>query len=1077
MRYKGYLSDVSPFSPEPRLAASLVPPPEAGQLVTVRRRQWVVKDVARSTLEPDPLRTDTRGPQHLVKLTSVEEDGLGDELQVIWEIEAGARVFENENLPDPRNGFDDPRHADAFLDAVLWGAVASADVRALQAPFRSGITIEDYQLDPVVRALQMPRVNLLVADDVGLGKTIEAGLVAQELVLRQRVRSILIVVPASLQIKWRDEMREKFGMEFRIIDTAYMRELRRRRGIHVNPWTHYRYLITSIDWIKREKPLRMLRDCLPAPGEPVYPRKFDLLICDEAHNFAPSGSGKYAVDSQRTNAIRTLAPHFEHKLFLSATPHNGYPESFSALLELLDDQRFARAVQPDPKQLDAVMVRRLKSEMKNFDGEPVFPPRIIEPIEVAWSSAERGAWAKLQEYGKLRQSGDQDSSGRMATEFVLKMLKKRMFSSPAAFARTLEKHRKTLHGIKETKRTRRRPAPGILRRQLERVDEERADDENWEVGNEEAVDTATALFDDLSEREKKLLRELEDWAEQAKARPDSKCKRLVQWLEETLRPDGQWNDERVIIFTEYRATQMWLETRLSTEGFTSNDRLETIYGGMDPDDRERIKAAFQEDPRKSPVRILLATDAASEGIDLQNWCHRIIHWEIPWNPNRLEQRNGRVDRHGQRKNPRIYHFAGEGWNKDRTDFMGRGKDLEADLEFLWVAAHKVDRIREDLGGKVGPVLATQVEEAMLGRRTRLDTSGAEKESEAVRRMFKFERDLKARIGELHDRLAQSRKDLDISPVTVRRVVETALALAGKPPLEEAELEGVWPDSAGKRSESPVFRMPRLAGSWSKCQVGLEHPYTGEPRPITFDHDVAAATDDVVLIHLNHPLAEMCQSLLRREVWASEGRLIHRVSVRVVPDEAVDEPIVVAHARLLVLGALDQRLHEEIIMAGGRLREGRFARLNVGQTKAAWDAATEEDAPENVKDRFKKLWPKIEDAVRQSLTARASDLTNGLQKRLEEKAESEVRQITAVLDELERTIREELETPPPEQLDFWKSEEQQQFERNADALRARLASLPAERDREVAAIRERYSSPEPRHFPVAITFLVPAKLAR
>lgn len=1067
------------------MVTPLVAPPEAGQLVTVRRRQWVVKDVVRSTLEPDPLRTDPRPPQHLVKLTSVEEDGLGDELQVIWEIEPGARAYENENLPDPRQGFDEPSHADAFLDAVRWGAVASADVRALQSPFRSGITIEDYQLDPVVRALQMPRVNLLVADDVGLGKTIEAGLVAQELVLRQRVRSILIVVPASLQIKWRDEMREKFGMEFRIIDTAYMRELRRRRGIHVNPWTHYRYLITSIDWIKREKPLRMFRDCLPAPGEPIYPRKFDLLICDEAHNFAPSGSGKYAVDSQRTQAIRTIGPHFEHKLFLTATPHNGDRPTFMAFLELLDDQRFARAVSPEHggkldkharKQLDAVMVRRLKSEMKTFDGKPVFPPRAIEPIEVIWSDAERSAWAKLQEYGALRQSGDPDSSGRVATEFVLKMLKKRMFSSPAAFARTLEKHRRTLHGIKEAKRTRHRPAPGILRRQLERVDEEQADDENWEIGTEEAVDTATVLFDELSTEEKKLLQELEDWAEQAKGRPDSKCGRLVEWLDETLRPDGQWNDERVIIFTEYRATQKWLETRLSTEGFTSNGRLETIYGGMDPDDREHIKAAFQEDPRKSPIRILLATDAASEGIDLQNHCHRIIHWEIPWNPNRLEQRNGRVDRHGQKKNPRIYHFVGEGWKKDRADFTGKGKDLEADLEFLWVAAHKVDRIREDLG-KVGPVLATQVEEAMLGRRSRLDTDRAEKESEAIRRTLRFERDLKARIAELHDRLTESRRDLDISPATVRRVVETALGLAGKPPLEEAELEGVWPDPEGKRVECPVFWMPRLDGSWAKCQVGLEHPYTGDPRPITFDHDVATENDDVVLVHLNHPLAEMCQSLLRREVWSSEGRLIHRVSVRVVPDSELDQPAVVAHARLLVLGSLDQRLHEEIIMSGGRLREGRFARMNVGQTKKVWEAGTEEDAPDSVKERFQDLWPKIEDAVRQSLAARASDRTAGLQKRLEEKRDREVGQITAILDELDRTIREELEAPPPEQLEMWKSEEQQQFERNVDGLRTRLASLPEERDREVAAIRERYASPEPRHFPVAITFLVPAKLAR
>ena len=189
----------------------------------------------------------------------------------------------------------------------------------------------------------MPRVNLLIADDVGLGKTIEAGLVVQEMILRHRVRTVLIVCPSSLQFQWQEQMRDKFGLEFRIIDSEAIGNLSRKRGIHVNPWSHFPRLITSIDFLKRERPLRTFRETLPAGDQPTYPRAYDLLIVDEAHNVAPSGRGKYATDSMRTMAIRLLAPHFEHKLFLSATPHNGYRESFSALLELLDSQRFARA--------------------------------------------------------------------------------------------------------------------------------------------------------------------------------------------------------------------------------------------------------------------------------------------------------------------------------------------------------------------------------------------------------------------------------------------------------------------------------------------------------------------------------------------------------------------------------------------------------------------------------------------------------------------------------------------------------------------------------------------------------------
>lgn len=343
--------------------------PEQGQIVTVRQRPFVVTDVLASQLPSSPL-TPQQQPQHLLTLTSIEDDALGETLQVIWELEPGASVKEKVELPDPE-GFDAPERLDAFLDAVRWGAIATADERTLQAPFRSGIEIEDYQLDPLVRAVQMPRVSLLVADDVGLGKTVEAGMVVQELLVRNRARTVLIVCPAGLQIHWRDQMRDKFGLDFRIVDSSLMKELRRSRGIHVNPWSHFPRLITSIDFIKRERPMRLLRELLPT--ENTYPRKFDLLIVDEAHNVAPAGSGKYALDSLRTQAVRTLTPHFEHKLFLTATPHNGYQESFSALLELLDNQRFACGVMPNRGQLEAVMVRRLKSELKGWDGKHCFP--------------------------------------------------------------------------------------------------------------------------------------------------------------------------------------------------------------------------------------------------------------------------------------------------------------------------------------------------------------------------------------------------------------------------------------------------------------------------------------------------------------------------------------------------------------------------------------------------------------------------------------------------------------------------------------------------------------------------------
>lgn len=226
--------------------------PEEGQLVSARDRHWIVKGVVVSSLPADVMSVGDTS-QHLVQLSSVEDDGLGDELSVIWEIEPGTRILETANLPTPVTGkFDEPARLKTFLDAVRWGAVTSADSEALQAPFRSGITIEDYQLDPVVRALAMARANLLIADDVGLGKTIEAGLIAQELILRHRARSVLVLCPPSLCKKWQDEMRDKFGLEFRIVNADAVRLLRRERGVKANIFAHFPRLIG--DELRAEQP-------------------------------------------------------------------------------------------------------------------------------------------------------------------------------------------------------------------------------------------------------------------------------------------------------------------------------------------------------------------------------------------------------------------------------------------------------------------------------------------------------------------------------------------------------------------------------------------------------------------------------------------------------------------------------------------------------------------------------------------------------------------------------------------------------------------------------------------------------
>lgn len=1048
--------------------------PEQGQIVTVRQRRYVVTDVLKSSLPVNPLAAALDSGQHLVTLNCIEDDALDEILQVVWEIEPGTEIKEKVELPHP-DGFDSPERLDAFMNAVRWGAVSSADTKALQAPFRSGIEIEDYQLDPLVRAIQMPRANLLIADDVGLGKTIESGLVIQELIVRNRARTVLIVCPAGLQNHWHDQMRDKFGLEFRIVDSALMKQLRRSRGIHTNPWTHFPRLITSVDFIKRDTPLRLFREVLPPQA--TYPRRFDILVLDEAHNVSPSGSGHYAIDSQRTQAIREIVPHFEHKLFLSATPHNGYSESFSALLELLDNQRFARGIPPERRQLEAIMVRRLKSdpEFVTWNGERRFPQRRLDVIAVPYTPEEKQVHRWLKEYSASRQQNARDQEERFAVEFVLKLLKKRLFSSPAAFALTLAKHMESLKAGKKPQQPKQMNL-GVLRRQLAQVAEEYADDEEYETANQDAVGAATPLIREITPQEQALLERMRTWAERAAQIRDSKAETFIRWLKAIVRPGGKWSDERVIIFTEYRATQNWLNTLLAAEGLTEGERLMTLYGGMDDDLRERVKAAFQAAPGDSPVRILLATDAASEGIDLQNYCHRLLHFEIPWNPNRMEQRNGRIDRHGQKFEPQVFHFVTSGYKKRSEAGEVAVDDLDADLEFLARAVEKVNNIREDLG-KVGMVIAEQVEEAMLGKRKRLDTQRLEEEAKALRKMFKFERDLRKQVEQHYQQLRETQQNLHLSPESIRSAVTVALEIAGQPALIPVEL----PPAAQAGStplSGPAFHLPMFRGSWMVCREGLAHPHRGDLRPVVFDHELARAYgEEVVLAHLNHRLVQMALRLLRAEVWSPQGRKgLHRVTARVVPNAALEAPAVIAHARLVLVGGKGLRLHEELISAGGDISQRRLRRFNVGQVQSALDAATNRPVSAKTHEQLRSVWSSLEPALVQSLEARMKDRLEGMRKQLKDREQKEMDDVRAILGELEITIRRELNQPEYQQLELFTTSEREQYNRNVQALRLRLAQIPEETEKELESIRQRYADPQPRLFPVAVTFLVPEKFA-
>lgn len=1027
--------------------------PEPGQLVEVRRRQWIVVEVTSSQLLP------ASSQQHAVTLSSIDEDGLGEELEVIWEIEVGAQIIERAGLPTI-SGQDDSSTLDAFLDAVRWGAATNANRGFLQAPFRSGVSIEDFQLDPLVRAIDMARVNLLIADDVGLGKTIEAGLIIQEMLLRHRARTVLIICPASLQEKWRMEMQEKFGLEFQIVDTRYIKQLRRERGIHANPWTSHSRLITSMDWAKSGEGLRAMRDVLPLYSS--YPRKFDLLVIDEAHNIAPAAGANYALESQRTRFIRSISPHFQHRLFLTATPHNGYTESFTSLLELLDDQRFARNILPDDKQLNQVMIRRLKSDLVDADGNLLYAQRKLEALPILYTAKEREIHSKLNDYCKSRELGAEKTGSTFGTAFVNQLLKKRLFSSPAAFASTLEKHIASLtYGNLRSDNS---PMDDrILRKAILRVDEDYANDQEVENAQSEAVEEASCRAQPLTTDQQQMLSELRKWAQIARNQVDSKAKAVLSWLDTNLKTNGHWNEHRVILFTEYRTTLQWIHEILASHGF-GGERLAILHGGIAQDEREKVKAAFQTAPKDSAVRILLATDAASEGIDLQNHCNCLIHLEIPYNPNVMEQRNGRIDRHGQRQKEVLIWHPVDGDENSQASIGGHSGDIIR-------ALRKLESMRSDMGS-VNPVIAPQMSKLIEGSIRDFDTRIAEARIAKTKRFVSADRELKERIARLHDRLLSTQNDFHLTPEHILMAVNTGLSLAGRPHLEPFAL----PDAPA----GSTFKMPALSGSWARCLEGLRHPYTLQTRPITFDHTVARGRDDVVLVHLNHRLVQMCLRLLRAEVWARDDvKKLHRVTVRSVPDTLIDGLAVVVSSRLVITGGNYHRLHEELTTAGGYLGDKSFRREEGVNKVQLWlDNSKPMTASDSLFDDIRIRFDRAQHAILQSVNARSKDRLKDLASTLQLSKNRELTDISTVLDELEKTICIELKKDQqPEQFSLFSEDERTQLKRDTAALEARLARIPEEREQEIQAIETRYAKLDDRTFPVAVIFLVPESVVQ
>ena len=995
-------------------------PPRVGELVHLRSRRWLVEEVVAPAYD---------GESPRVLLACADDDAQGQSLEVFWDYEIDRRILEEEGWADlAARGFDPPRRFAAFFHTLRWHCTTATDPNLFQAPFRAGITIDAYQMEPLRKALRLPRVNLFIADDTGLGKTIEAGLIARELLLRRKAKVIVAAVPPSVIEQWKSELEDRFGLVFEVLDRGYVSRMRRERGFGVNPWrTHGRFLVSH----------HLLID--PAYADPLRERlgpmlPGSLLILDEAHHAAPSSGGRYGIETKFTRAVRDLSERFEHRLFLSATPHNGHSNSFSTLLELLDPYRFTRGVRVRGRSaLEEVMVRRLKEDVREIQGG--FPKRNVVRLAIGGLPADAPELALsrlLDEYRTVREARHAAASGRAraAAGLLVVGLQQRLLSSIEAFARSLGVHRETVERHWERSRGAmgaadavdvpdfpnasggRSAAPDSRERSagdatlfLEPPD---ADDERAEWTDEEAeageraqieaitlvaeagwpaaagrrpgvsragadasLDTDASLGPDAESgsdpgshrgtgtntgtgaevspgpgaasgsdpatahwaREQRLLDRMQAIAEENRHLPDAKTRRLIDWVREhqcpALPPFGQksagdppaWNTRRVLIFTENReGTKRHLRTileRAIEHTDRAEERIEVIDGLTSGARRKEVQRRFNTDPTRDPLRILIATDAAREGLNFQAHCADLFHFDLPWNPGRIEQRNGRIDRKlqpaaevdchyfvlPQRAEDRVLEVLVTKTETIRKELGSLSKVIDDDVE---------RRLRNGIRHREADALRREIEAADLDEAKKRAT--AEELEEARERRGELE----AQIERCRTLLARSREWTGFAPAPFRDALSCALELLDAPPLAEGRDEDgrpVW-------TFPPLERRAATDPSWTATLDSLRAPRRLDQklanwrrdapvRPVVFE-DAGELNEDTVHLHLEQRVA---QRLLAR--FRAQGFVYHDLSRACLAQAKDSIPRVILLGRLCLYGRHAERLHEELVPVAAR----------------------------------------------------------------------------------------------------------------------------------------------------------------
>jgi len=567
-------------------------PPPPGTRIVVRDAEWIVRRI-------DPL------PDSGAQLTCTGVSELVRERDAVFltRLESDIKVLDPATttlVPDTSPKF---RRSQLYIESLLRRAVPN-DQR-IRVARRAAMDEVPYQLDPARQALRQPRQRILIADDVGLGKTIEAGILVSELIARGRGQRILVVAVKSMLTQFQKEFWNRFTIPLTRLDSLGIQRVRRRIPSNHNPFHYYDKSIISIDTLKQDREYRTY----------VENARWDIIVIDEAHNVAERGSR-----SLRSQLAKRLAKRSDTLIMLSATPHDGKARSFASLMNMLDPTAIG---DPDDFtredfQDKGLVIRRFKKDVreqvkKSFRDRTIFRrPFPLSDVEEAANEALLAVRVRGQAKGGKRQ-------------LFSVTLEKALFSSPAACLKTVTQRRSQLE--RELSDERESERRSIVRRELE--------------GLEALTDALEAIRPVHFAKYQALLRAIRGG--------------------EPFRWNAHDKRDRLVVFSERIATLKWLEERLIADLRLRPSQVAILHGGLSDKDQQDIVEAFGNET--TPLRLLLASDVASEGINLHHQCHRLIHFDLPWSLMVFAQRNGRVDRYGQERDPEIVYLLAESANE------------------------------------------------------------------------------------------------------------------------------------------------------------------------------------------------------------------------------------------------------------------------------------------------------------------------------------------------------------------------------------------------------------------------------